>query len=361
VRAFALAGGIAWILVIIWDAFEVVVLPRRVSRRFRPARMFYRSTWRLWSSVARAVRPESRRETYLSFYGPLSLLLLLVVWATGLVIAFALVQWGLGSDFNAPTGRPGFFDDLYVSGTTFFTLGLGDITPRGSLARAIMTVEAGLGFGFLALVIGYLPVVYQAFSRREIEITLLDARAGSPPTAAELLRRYAREPAALELLLRDWERWSAEFLESHISYPLLSYYRSQHDNQSWVSALTTILDTTALMLASMPRVAPRQAQLTFAIARHAVVDLAQVLRTPPRPPVPERLTREAAIRLRERLAAHGCVLEEGPQTDKALADLRAMYEPYAHALSRRLLMPLPAWSVEEDAGENWRATAWHEE
>src|SRR5262245_223658 len=351
----------AWIVVIMWDAFEAVVLPRRVTRRLRPTRMFYRTTWAVWSCVARGMRAGSRRETYLSFYGPLSLLVLLSAWAASLVVGFALMQWGLGSDLNVPGGRAGLTDDLYMSGTTFFTLGLGDITPHGRLARAITTVEAGLGFGFLALVIGYLPVVYQAFSRREIEITLLDARAGSPPTAAELLRRYAREPAALERLLLDWERWSAEFLDSHISYPVLSYYRSQHDNQSWVSALTTILDTTALMLASMPRVAPRQAQLTFAIARHAVVDLAQVLRTPPRPPVPERLTREAAIRLRERLAAHGCVLEESPQTDKTLADLRAMYEPYAHALSRRLLMALPAWSGEVDPGENWRAIAWHEE
>ena len=360
-RQLALIVGIGWILVIVWDAFEAVVLPRRVTRRLRPTRMFYRTTWAVWSCIARGMRSPSRRETYLSFYGPLSLLVLLSAWAVSLIVGFALVQWGVGSDLNVPGARAGFSDDLYMSGTTFFTLGLGDITPHGRLARMITTVESGLGFGFLALVIGYLPVVYQAFSRREVNITLLDARAGSPPSAGELLRRHVGDPAGLERLLHEWERWSAEFLESHLSYPLLSYYRSQHDNQSWLAALTTILDTTALLLAAPAGPAMRQSQLTFAIARHVVVDLSQVLAAPPRAPVPERLTREEATRLRDRLVAAGLDLAGGPEADKLLSELRAMYEPYVNALSRRLLMPLPAWSPEEDADDNWRTSAWHDE
>src|SRR5262249_39624477 len=120
---------------------------------------------------------------------------------------------------------------LYFSGTTFFTLGYGDVLPTSPLGRGLGVLEAGLGFGFLAVVISYLPVVYQACSRREITISLLDARAGSPPTAGELLRRLgaARELAAAGPLLAEWERWAAELLESHLSYPVLRYYRSQHD------------------------------------------------------------------------------------------------------------------------------------
>jgi ion channel len=357
----ALVAGVVLIVVIMADAFEALVLPRRVTRRFRPARMFYRTTWRLWSAIARRMSASGRRETYLSFYGPLSLLLLLGAWAVALILGFALVHWAMGSSLKGASGGAGFLDDLYMSGTTFFTLGLGDVTPIGALPRLVTVIESGMGFGFLAAVIGYLPVVYQAFSRREVNITLLDARAGSPPSAGELLRRHADDRAALGRLLLDWERWSAEFLESHISYPLLSYYRSQHDNQSWLAALTTVLDATALVMTGLPDGPSRQARLTFAVARHAVVDLAQVLGTAPRPPVPDRLPAEALERLRARLAADGLVLATGAAADKKLAHLRELYEPYVNSLSSRLLMPLPSWGVAADATDNWRTTAWGEE
>src|SRR5439155_3138978 len=172
--------------------------------------------------VARRLGPGGRRETYLSFYGPLSVLLLLAAWALSLILAFALVQWGLGSPLTTVDGGT-LLEHVYLSGETFFTLGLGDVAPTSRLARAIVVAEAGLGFGFLALVIGYVPVLYQAFSRREIEITLLDARAGSPPSAEALLRSHAGDDLEeLAELLDDWERWSAETMESHLSYPVLS-------------------------------------------------------------------------------------------------------------------------------------------
>jgi hypothetical protein len=124
------------------------------------------------------------------------------------------------------------------------------VTPRTIVARLLTALEAGMGFAFLALVIGYIPLISQAFSRREVSISMLDARAGSPPTAAQLLCRHGDEGGDDLLdLLRNWERWSAELLESHISFPVLSYFRSQHDNQSWVAALTTVLDVCALIVA----------------------------------------------------------------------------------------------------------------
>ncbi len=180
--------GAALILIVLWDAFEAVVLPRRVNRKFRLVRIFYRSTWRPWRALARVLPATRTRETFLSFYGPLSVLWLLGVWAVGLILGFALMYWGLGSGFSAADGSAGFPTDLYLSGTTFFTLGLGDVTPRTPLARVLTVTEGGMGFGFLALVISYLPVLYQSFSRREVSISLLDARASSPPTAGELLR-----------------------------------------------------------------------------------------------------------------------------------------------------------------------------
>jgi ion channel len=354
----ASALGLGLILVIIWDAFEAIVLPRRVTRRLRPTRLFYRTTWHVWSFLGRRLGPEARRETYLSFYGPLSLLLLLGVWAASLIVGFALLYWALAVAQPAAAAPRAFATALYLSGTTFFTLGLGDVLPPGAIARVLTVIEAGTGFAFLAVVIGYLPVVYQAFSRREVNVSLLDARAGSPPSAVELLRRHAGDAGALERLLHDWERWSAEFLESHLSYPVLSYYRSQHDNESWLSALTTILDASALVMVGVeePSLA-RQARLTFAMARHAVVDLAQVLQTPPRPPEPERLPADAFGSLQRHLAASDVVLD-APDTASRLAELRALYEPYVTGLADRLLFRLPTWTIATPATDNWRTTAW---
>ena len=351
------AAGALWVAVVMWDAFEAMVLPRRVARRLRPTRMFYRLTWTVWSAGARRMRPGGRRETYLSFFGPLSLLVLVAAWAASLVTAFALLQTGLGVALNVPGGGS-FTDHLYLSGETFFTLGLGDITPLSRLGRALVVIEAGTGFAFLALVIGYLPVLYQSFSRREVSITLLDARAGSPPSAEELLRGSASNHDELTVLLREWERWSAELLESQLSYPVLAYYRSQHDNQSWLAALTTILDTSALVMVGIDGACARQAQLTFAMARHAVVDLTQVLGRPPARSAPDRLPSGDLARLRAGLAAANVIVDAGAGADDKLAELRRMYEPFVTSLSNHLLMPLPTWRAGAATHENWRTSPW---
>lgn len=358
--------GLIVLVVILWDVFETIILPRRVTRRFRIVRMFYRYTWIPWSGVARAIRRGSRRESFLSYFGPLSLLALFVVWAAGLILAFALLHFGAGSAINspiAPMGHPGFRTDFYMSGTTFFTLGLGDVTPRSELARTITVMEAGIGFGFLAVVISYLPVLYGAFSRREVNISLLDARAGSPPTAAELLRRHTQPQsvAALEQYFHDWETWAAELMESHLSYPVLCYFRSQHNNQSWLAALTTILDASALLISYGQGALRWQAKLTFAISRHAVVDLAQVLNCPPKRTDGARLPPGELQKLHEVLIAaklSDCCSEDREESERRLGDLRHMYEPYVAALSERLLMPVGAWVPAKQIVDNWRTSAW---
>jgi len=356
----AAAGSIGLILIVLWDAFEVVILPRRVMRKFRLTRLFYRLTWRPWSQLSRQMAPGYRRELFLSFYGPVSLILLLAIWACGLILGFALLHSSIRTALKLPDGETTFFSYLYFSGSTFFTLGLGDVITQTQLGRGLTILEAGVGFGFLAIVIGYLPVLYQAFSRRELNISLLDARAGSPSTAAELLRRHFDGEKFEELgaFLREWERWAAELLESHLSYPVLAYYRSQHSNQSWLAALTTILDASALVIVGIDGTPPRQAQLTFAIARHAVADLAHVFNTTPHPPVPDRLPAAELDRMRRNLASRGILLSDGAAAEEKLNTLRRMYEPYVNALSDYLLMPLPAWEVQSAAADNWQVSAW---
>ena len=352
--------GALLVVAILWEAFETIVLPRRVTRSFRLTRAFYIYSWLLWRKGARLIHRSRNRQTYLSVFGPASLIALLAVWALILIVGFALVQWAAGTQMASPDNVRTFWTDLYMSGTNFFTLGLGDVTPRSPLARLLTVIEAGMGFGFLAMVIGYLPTIYSAFSRREANITLLDARAGSPPSAGELLRRHSpdHEIDSLSKLLRDWEGWAADLLESHLSYPVLCYYRSQHDNQSWLSALTCILDTCALVMVGIDGIPQRQAQLTFAIARHAVVDLSQVFRSAPKEPPRDRLSADDLRELRRLLIEARLDLHDGPQADNRLDELRALYEPYVFALSEYLVLGLPGWIPLKEHRDNWQTSAW---
>jgi len=357
VHGLAVALGIAAILGVLWDSFETIILPRSVTRRLRLTKLLIRGLWRVWGVLLHLVHGK-RRQRYLSFFGPLAMLCLLGVWAAGMVFGFALIHWGLGSQLTTGREPTNFGVDLYMSGTTFTTLGLGDVHPSDPVPRLVTVLEGALGFGFLAIVIGYMPVLYQAFSEREANISLLDARAGSPSAAGELLRRLGRAGALnhLDRILAAWERWSAELLESHISYPILCYFRSQHDNQSWLTALATILDTCAIAIAGSDGPGPWQAELTFAMGRHAAVDLAQILNTPPRAPNPDRLPEADAARLIEIVKSAG--LPAGPGFLLKLAGLRGMYEPYVDALAEYLRFPVPTWVRRADTTDNWRTSAW---
>jgi hypothetical protein len=301
-----------------------------------------------------------KRETYLSMFGPLSVLSIFALWVSGLILGFGIVHWSLGTPMHTSDDEVHFRTYLYFSGQTFFTLGFGELTPTNSLGRFLAVLEAGMGFGFMALIIGYLPVLYQAFSKREVTISMLDARAGSPPSAAQLLLRlaYAKHIAAVDPVLGEWERWAAEVLESHLSFPALSYYRSQHDNQSWLGTLTTIMDTSALLLTSVKGADLYQAQLTFAMARHAVVDLALIFNTPPKAPEPDRLSQETLFALRENLKKAGLEITEGQAVDAKLRELRSLYEPFANSLAEFFQLRLPPVVPEKTMVDNWQTSAW---
>ncbi len=354
-RVISLLAGFALLSVVLLDAFQTIILPRRPSGRLRVTRLFFLATWPTWRYVTSKFRSRATREQSYSIYGPFSLLVLFVVWAFLLTAGFGLVFFGLRIAFHDnlfPAGGKElrFLSCLYVSGTTLFTLGLGDVTPQSHVARLLTVMEGGTGFGFIALVIGYLPVLYAAFSRREVTVALLDSRAGSPPTAAELLRRHDFDGGrqALGELLSDWERWCAEMLETHISYPILCFYRSQHDNQSWLAALVAVLDACALRIAMLDGRETRQAQLTFAIGRHTLVDLVHVFRLEK---AEQRLRDTPLTRLSDDELGRLCAVMEGtdlsPCSDfesrERLRALRLLYEPYACALADFFRLTVPPW------------------
>jgi hypothetical protein len=361
----AIIGGCVILALVLLDAFETVVLPRRVTRHFRLTAWFYRRTWIPWKGLAGRIKTNSRRQNLLAYFGPLSLILLLAFWAAVLILGFALLQYGAGEHEQLGKEPITFGGLIYHSGETFFTLGYGDIIPTSTTARVLSVLEAGMGFAFLGVVIGYLPVVYGSFSRREIQISMLDARAGSPPTAVELLVRLAGksenpgiDQKVLDQVLRDWERWAAELLEAHLSYPVLSFYRSQHYNQSWVGALNVMLDVSSLVLCGIEGIQPGQAKLTFAMARHAAVDLAQVVNAQYDAHAPNRLTDSGFGALREALAAAGLRFRSSEEASQKLTRLRSMYEPYLYSQAQRLMFDLPPWLHSEKTRDNWQSGPW---
>jgi len=359
-RFLAATVALAIMFLVLLDAFEAMVLPRRATRRYRPARLYYRSLWRVWGLLGNWIRPGGVRQHFLSVFGPLSVLALFAVWVTGLILSFGLLHWSIGAPLGDQDSPPGLADCAYLSGETFFTLGYGDLAPTTWTGRFLSVLESGMGFGFMAVVIGYLPVLYQSFSRREMAIGLLDARAGSPPTAGEVLARLANsgQISRVDALLWEWERWSADLLESQLSFPVLAYYRSQHDNQSWLAGLAAILDTCAVLLANVSDINRYQVQITFAMARHAAVDLALIFKTAPLESLCERLPDARYQRFLQDLSTSGLKIDSSASAGQRLAELRAMYEPFLNALAIYFVFELPPVVADEVVADNWQRSAW---
>jgi Ion channel len=344
-------GAIA-IAAILHDAFEVMLLPRRVKSNMRIVRYFFQATWLLWSKVSGGLRSEDMRQGFLGLYGPLSLVLLLLVWASGLIFSFGTIFWALNpTQFTSHH----WLNQVYFSGATFFTLGYGDIVPHGAWSKVICVLEAGTGLGFIAMVIGYLPVLYQLFSRREAHVIMLDSVTGSPPNSCTLLFRFAegRNLDGLDGFLLRWQQWSAELLESQLSYPMLAYYRSQHDNQSWLAALTVILDACVLIMTGFDGVRTFQARLTFATARLAVIEMLRVLSVKPRPLERDRLSAPFFQEVKARLADADLLFVDENEAEERLVAFRSTYEPFLHGLAHHLLLSLPDWKPDPEHVDNW--------
>jgi hypothetical protein len=346
-------ASILLLLLVLHDAFEVMLLPRRVKSRLRIVRLFFRFTWLVWSKIARRIGSEERRHNYLSLYGPLSMVWLLMVWASGLITGFGTLYWAIAPDVHSRLSWP---SQLYFSGVTFFTLGYGDLVPHTHAAKLLVVLEAGAGLGFIAIVIGYLPVLYQLFAAREAKVIMLDAAAGSPPAALTLLLRHAdgKSLPDLDHLFHSWQQWSAELMESQLSYPMLAFYRSQHDNQSWLAALTTIMDACALVMVGFKGVPTFRARLAFSTARQAVVEMGRVFQAGIAVADEDRLPAEKFERLRLELGLAGLEFADtDAEAQQKLAAFRQTYEPFLSALAGYLVLSLPDWLPTNEL-DNWQ-------
>ncbi|RZM01270.1 MAG: two pore domain potassium channel family protein [Variovorax sp.] len=343
--------GLVLVVLTLLDAFEVVLLPRPVRRRWRINMVFFAAAWAAWAWLARRLRPGRRREDFAGVFGPLSMVALFSAWAILLMVGFGLLHWSLqqllGGDPPMTLAQA-----MGVSGDAFFTLGYGDVVPRHATGRLLVIVEAGTGFGFIALTISYLPVLYQHFSRRDYQLVDFAARAGTPPTVAGLLAWHAAvdDPAAFTAWLRDWELWASDMVESHSAYPMLAFYRSQHEGHSWLAALAVLLDVCALLIAGDETGGPPQAAATFTAARSALRVVAGSLEIAVPSPseawshAPGGAPGEAGI---ASLAPFLGVLGAGWRADAGAAErfgrLRRTCRPHLLAIAAYLLLDLPEW------------------
>lgn len=355
-RVVAGVAGAGLIALMLSEFFVTYLLPRRVKRDPRIARGIYGALWVPWRALGRRLGG-STGDTLLGFFGPLGMLALLAVIGIGLVTGFALLHWALHTDLVR--GGPTAFSDAFYYSAGAFISASEDLRAGDAWAQALTILEAGSGLAVLFIVIGYLPALYQAFSTREIAVSQLDARAGSPPDAALFLARSVRHGGwgALDVFLQRWETWSAELMETHLAYPILCWFRSQHVNQNWLAAMVCVMDASAFTIAAAPEGEGEAARPTFAIGRHAMADLAYTLHVKPRD-ADERLDPEMLERLREQVAAEGVPVASDEGLFDRLAELRSMYEPYAHALAHHLELSLPVWWAPDRKEENWRRTAW---
>jgi hypothetical protein len=354
-----LLGG-ALIALMLIEIFCAFLLPRRVKRDPRVVRSVFAYAWLPWRRLARML-PIQAADTALGIYGPFGLLLNLVLWVLAMMLGYACLQWAGGSHL-AVGHTVSFGDDLFFSAATMASSGTAGLSSHSPFAQVVQVIDAGSGLAVIAIVIGYLPSLYQAFSRREATVSQLDARAGSPPSAGRLVLRSTQRDGwpALNRYLSGWETWVAELMETHLAYPVLAYFRSQHVNQNWLSAMCALLDACAFTVAAAPAGTVDSARFTYAIARHAVVDLSYSFHVEPLEPADDRLPPDDLRELLRQL--HEVGVEPGASFEvisERLTRMRASYEPYINALGERLELGLPQWLAPDSPTDNWRTTQWH--
>jgi len=339
-RWIALPVGIVLVVWTLLDVFRTLVMPRAARGRVRLSRILFRPIWRPWRWIGLRAKTVQARERILATVAPFFFFVLLVGWVSLALLGYALILWSPAFVDGIGPGGESFGNALYVSGTSLFTLG--SVTGVTGWTRAIVVAEAATGLGLFAVTIAYLPVLYQAFNRREVGVLLLDTRAGSPPSGPELLHRMGSAGVASSLheLFADWERWVADVLESHMSYPLLTLFRSPHDSTSWVTSLGSVLDAATLLLTAVEDEPDERAILLYGTGVHAVEDLFYYFRLTERETVIQPAEFADVL---EGMKDDGFAIRPPDDAYARFTEKRAKYAPRLDALAVLLAAPPGLW------------------
>ena len=326
------------------DVFQSVVMPRATGRRFRISFYVWRSMWYLWPRVAWRVFAANagRREESLAIFAPFMLTVLIALWAGLLIFGFGTVLWGLRAGVSP--AHASFGTMIYFAGTSLLTIGFGDIVGRGALPRFVSLLAALAGLSFVSILTAFLFALFGSFQQRETFVVTVGARAGAPPSGVNLLAiaGYSRTSEDLSQLMLDAQRWSASVMESHLAYPMLAYFRSSHDDQSWIGTLGTLLDAATLMMTTLDGVRDGQARILYNVGRHATRDLSKYFRVD---------TGEESVGIErsefdhacDRLVAAGYDLRQRDEAWGRFSNLRSTYAPQLNMLARLFEIPPLQW------------------
>jgi Ion channel len=337
--AVAFALGVFLLTLVYWDLFETIVVPRPTPGWFRIGRYLVRGSWRA-IRVLRDGRPERSYDRLLGLFAPAMTIALLGAWLSTLILGYGLVLFALRDELSPVPVDLG--SALYFAATSILTLGFGDIVAVGAPARIIIITAAVSGLGAVALVVTFLFSLYGSYQRREIQVVALQAAAGAPPSAVALLETYAQLDLVGRLpdLFIEWEHWAVEVLDSHIAYPLLGFFRSSHDNLSWISALGTVLDASSLVLTTIVGVPRGEAKLVKRVGTHLVEDIFNLGFGAGESDGLDRAAFELAC---DRLEEAGYTLEAREKAWPAFEAARATYAARLEAMATYWATPATSW------------------
>ncbi len=342
--AVAFAIGAVLVGLVAWDLFQTVIVPRPGLGRFRLARYVVRGSWWAMKGVGRRLGP-GMRDSVFGLFGPGSAILLLAVWLATLILGFGLMLFALRGELQPVPADLG--TTLYFAASSVLTIGYGDVVAVGAVARILVIVAAAGGLGAVALVVTFLFSLYGSYQRREVAIVTLQAASGAPPSAIALLESYAelRLRDRLDPLFREWEGWAAEVLDSHVAYPILGFFRSSHDNLSWISALGTILDAATLVVTTIEDLPRGNAELCRRAGSHLVEDLGNLgFREGVRSSLaPDSLAREDFDVVCDRLERAGYRLVARDDAWGRFEAARLAYAPRLEAMARYWGVAASSW------------------
>jgi len=333
--------GLVLILIVFYDLFQTVVLPRPAVRKVQLARAIVRPMWLAWRWVSQRSTRIERSEARLAAFAPIALLSLFLEWAVALVLGYGLLIDGLADEFH-PSPQD-LATSIYISATTLVPLSYGDFVPEGGLARGVIIAESATGVALAALVITLLFSLYESFRAREELVVSLDAMAGAPPSGVQILETAAKHGMRPELnaTFDEWRAWSAMVLESHLAYPLLVYFRSSHDNEAWINSLWAVMDAAVLIISTVDDDSEGPARLMFRIGTHLVEDMSWVFRLKgPDDGIVERDEYQVAV---DRLAKSGYHVRDTEAGWKQFAELRSKYASPLNQMAHWLVIPPAEW------------------
>ena len=340
--------GLLILLVAVTDVFQSVVTPRPVAGRIRFSRYLIRISWCATRWCALRGRMVRRRESLLGNFGPAVVILQLGSWLVLIILGYGLILHALGTQTHPALDNLG--TAMYFAATSLLTIGFGDIVPVTALGRAVVTAAGATGLSMFALVISFLFSLYAGFQRREIAVVSLEAVASAPPSGVTLLESYALAGVVgtLPATFQRWQDWAAEVLDSHLAFPVLAYFRSSHDNDSWIGSLGAVMDACTLMLTTVGdgedgelRAARGWAKLSMRVGGHCIEDLVTFFDLPDEHYVGVELPEY--VDARKRLARAGYPLRPEAEGWKAFQHLRSEYAGRINALAQYWASPPAQW------------------